>query len=160
MSFQDKAQNYVSSLDKELGKYPTINNLEKQVGVPKVYVVLGIGVFYFLFIFLNIGAPFLSNLVGFIYPAYESFRAIESTSSIDDTQWLTYWVVFATFNVLEYFSGAITYWFPFYFLFKTAFILWLSLPQFKGAQYLYATALRPIFVKFVHNTETAHAHVQ
>jgi len=160
MSIQDKAQAYVSTLDKELGKYPTINNLEKQTGVPKVYVVLGVVAFYFLFIFFNIGAPLLSNLVGFIYPAYESLKAIESTGTADDTQWLTYWVVFATFNVVEYFSGAITYWFPFYFLFKTAFVLWLALPQFKGAQYLYSTALRPLVVRFVHSQPQPHPHVQ
>jgi len=164
MSFQDKAQSYVTDLDKELGKYPTISNLEKQTGVPKVYAVLAVVVIYFLFIFLNIGAPLLSNLVGFIFPAYESLKAIESVGTQDDTQWLTYWVVFASFNIIEYFSGTVLYWFPFYFLFKTAFILWLALPQFRGAQYLYSTALRPIALRFIKTgpaaPATAHPHTQ
>jgi len=151
---QDKAQGYVSELDRELSKYPTITNLEKQTGVPKVYAVLGVGALYFIFIFFNLGAPFLSNLIGFVYPAYESLRAIESTGTHDDTQWLTYWVVFAAFNVVEYFSGLITYWFPFYFLFKTAFIVWLALPQFKGAQYLYSAAIRPLFIRFYRQSST------
>jgi len=163
MSIQDKAQSYVSELDRQLGQYPQMNNLEKQTGVPKVYVVLALGVVYFLFIFLNIGAPLLSNLVGFIYPAYESFKAIESTGTQDDTQWLTYWVVFASFQIVEYFSRTILYWFPFYFLFKTAFVVWLALPQFRGAQYLYSTALRPVFVRFIHSSPVApvsHPHTQ
>ena len=32
-----------------------------------------------------------------IFAAFESFKAIESTGTTDDTQWLTYWVVFAAF---------------------------------------------------------------
>jgi len=42
--------------------------------------------------------------------AYESIRAIESTGTADDTQWLTYWVVFSFFNVIEYWSRTILYW--------------------------------------------------
>lgn len=42
MSYQDKANHYVSQLDKELAKYPVLVNLEKQTGAPKAYVVGGI----------------------------------------------------------------------------------------------------------------------
>lgn len=50
----------------------------------------------------------LSLLVGFVYPAYMSFKAIESPEKSDDTQWLTYWVVFASLTVLEIFSGGLS----------------------------------------------------
>ena len=42
--------------------------------------------------------------------AYESIRAIESAGTVDDTQWLTYWVVFSFLNVIEYWSRTILYW--------------------------------------------------
>ena len=45
----------------------------------------------------------LANTVGFLYPAYCSIKALESSTKIDDTQWLTYWVVFGLFSVIEYF---------------------------------------------------------
>ena len=35
------------------------------------------------------------------------FGALESTSKIDHTQWLIYWVVFAAFSVVEYFADFI-----------------------------------------------------
>ena len=41
-----------------------------------------------------------------------------------------YWVVFSLFTVLESFIN-IVYWFPFYFVFKFVFLLWLSLPVFR-----------------------------
>ena len=36
----------------------------------------------------------------------------------DDTQWLTYWVVYAAFGILEYFTDLLLSWIPFYFLAK------------------------------------------
>ena len=41
----------------------------------------------------------------FLYPAYWSIKALETSDVKDDRKWLTYWVVFAFFSVLEYFSG-------------------------------------------------------
>jgi receptor expression-enhancing protein 5/6 len=34
----------------------------------------------------------ISNLIGWALPAYLSVQAIESPSTNDDKQWLTYWV--------------------------------------------------------------------
>lgn len=47
-----------------------------------------------------------------------SVKAIESSDKNDDTEWLMYWVVFATFSVFEFFSDIFLSWFPFYFLAK------------------------------------------
>ena len=46
----------------------------------------------------------------FAYPAYCSIQALESKTKGDDTQWLTYWVVFAAFSVIEYFADFIAGW--------------------------------------------------
>jgi receptor expression-enhancing protein 5/6 len=63
--------------------------------------------------------------------AYASFKAIESPGNSDDKQWLTYWTVIGFVQLLEYFSDVLLYWFPFYYLFKTLFVLYLALPQFR-----------------------------
>jgi receptor expression-enhancing protein 5/6 len=67
----------------------------------------------------------------YIYIAYASFMTIESPQKDDDTQWLTYWVVISFIQIFEYFSDVLLYWFPFYYLFKTIIVLWLTLPRFK-----------------------------
>jgi receptor expression-enhancing protein 5/6 len=75
---------------------------------------------------------FMSNLVGWALPAYLSFKAIETPAPQDDIQWLTYWVVFGFFNFLESFAlRVVLYYLPWYFAFKTVFILWLQLPAFR-----------------------------
>lgn len=45
-------------------------------------------------------------------------KAIDSVGTDDDTQWLTYWVVYAAFGIIEYFTDILLSWIPFYFLIK------------------------------------------
>jgi len=163
MAFQEKIQaNFqtgISQFDKELSKYPVLVNLEKQTNVPKVYVIGGIGFLYFVLIFFNLGGQLLVNLAGFIIPAFYSLQALFSVGKADDTQWLTYWVVFAFLSVLES-ALDLTYWFPFYYLFKFAFIIWLALPQFGGAQVLFRNALYPLFARYFQAPNRASANIR
>lgn len=84
--------------DIQLSKYPALNNLEKQTSVPKVYAVIGFATLYFFFIVFNLGGQLLTNFAGFVIPGYYSLAALFSTTKADDTQWLTYWVVFSFFT--------------------------------------------------------------
>ncbi|KAL1972092.1 hypothetical protein VTN31DRAFT_7311 [Thermomyces dupontii] len=146
-TFQDRAQHQIAQLDKELSKYPILNQLERQTSIPKVYAVLGlIGVYFFL-VFFNIAGQFLVNFAGFIIPGYYSLQALFTTGKADDTQWLTYWVVYAFLTVVESLISA-PYWFPFYYIFKFILVLWMSLPQFNGAQIVFHSFIHPIFSRF------------
>ena len=82
----DSVQRHVSNLDKELSRYPALNNFERQTSVPKVYVVLGLLTLYFFLVFFNIAGEFLVNFAGFIIPGYYSLEALFSASKTDDTQ--------------------------------------------------------------------------
>lgn len=48
-------------------------------------------VFLIFFNLFGLASP-ISNLIGWGLPAYLSVQAIESPSTNDDKQWLTYWV--------------------------------------------------------------------
>ncbi|KAI9758321.1 MAG: ER membrane protein DP1/Yop1 [Lichina confinis] len=159
MSFQDRAQHSISQIDKELSKYQTLNNFEKQTSVPKVYVFLGLASIYFFFVFFNIGSQFLVNTAGFIIPAYYSLDALFSVSKVDDTQWLTYWVVYAFLTVIESAISAV-YWVPFYFTFKFVFILWMALPQTAGAQIVFGSFLQPVFSRYFSQTGSTAANLR
>lgn len=62
-----------------------------------------------------------------MYPAYCSMKAIETKEKDDDTKWLTYWVVFAFFIIVETFSDFIVGWFPVYWLAKVLKIIFQHL---------------------------------
>lgn len=50
-------------------------------------------------------------MIGFLFPAYYSFKAIESPNKEDDKQWLVYWVVYSFFTIIEAFVSIILYWY-------------------------------------------------
>lgn len=101
---------------------------------------------YFILIFLNVGGlgQLLSNIAGFVIPGYYSLVALETSTTADDTALLTYWVVFAFLNVIEFWSRAILYWVPFYYLFKTVFLVYIGVPAFGGAQLVYVNFIKPL----------------
>ena len=68
-----------------------------------------------------------------------SIKAIDSKDKDDDTQWLTYWVVFALFILLEHLS--ISAYLPGYFILKFAFLIWLLSPFTRGAKVVYDNVL-------------------
>ncbi|PIA16352.1 hypothetical protein COEREDRAFT_35441, partial [Coemansia reversa NRRL 1564] len=138
---------YYEVLDRSLLKIPAAQTFQEKTGVPKVYGAVGLGGIGLVLVFFNIGAALLVNLTGFGYAAYASINAIESPGKDDDAQWLTYWVVFGLFNVAEYFTGFLLYWFPFYYLLKLGFLVWLMAPATRGAERLYATGIKPAMVQ-------------
>merc|ERR1712154_303623 len=107
---------------------------------------MGGGLIFIILVFFGIGAGSLCSIVGFVYPAFKSFEAIENKQK-DDTQWLIYWVVYAFFSVIEVFINLLLYWIPFYYAFKMAFLLWAMLPQTKGARFLYDSFLKDFLKK-------------
>lgn len=70
----------------QLSRYQALNNFEQQTSVPKVYLVLGLGVLYFFLVFFNIAGEFLVNTAGFVIPGYYSLEALFTTNKSDDSQ--------------------------------------------------------------------------
>jgi len=140
---------YMAQLDKELSKYPIINQLEAKTQVPKAYGALAAAVFFLSTIFINTLALPVSNLVGWALPAYLSHRAIETPGHEDDIQWLTYWTVFGFFTFIESLAlRPVLYYIPYYFPIKTAFVLWLQLPTTKGAVTFHHSVIKPVVNNF------------
>ncbi|XP_015922024.1 receptor expression-enhancing protein 5 isoform X1 [Parasteatoda tepidariorum] len=144
---------YLEILDKKLHeKNCKVNEYfekaEQATGVKRVYLALGLIAIWALYMILGHGAELICNAIGFAYPAYVSMHAIESSNKEDDTRWLTYWVTFAAFSLLEFFSEIILDFVPFYWLLKCLFLVWCFAPiSNNGSQFLYHRFIRPVFMK-------------
>ncbi|XP_009359398.2 HVA22-like protein e isoform X2 [Pyrus x bretschneideri] len=77
-----------------------------------------------------------------LYPLYASVVAIESTSKLDDEQWLAYWIIYSFLTLVEMLLQPALEWLPIWYNVKLVFVAWLVLPQFKGAAFLYERYVR------------------
>lgn len=102
----------ISNFDKELSKFHILKEFEKKTKVPKTWSTASVAGFLIFLVFMNVGGKLITNLFGFVYPAYASFKAIESGDKEDDVQWLMYWTTFGFMNLIELFSDVVIYWIP------------------------------------------------
>lgn len=149
MSFQSTFKTYEKKLDTELSKCTFLVDIERQFGAPKTYVsTIFVGI-YLLLTYLNFGGigELLANIASVVIPAYLSLVALETPGKNDDTEFLTYWVVYAFFTILEFWSSLLVNWVPAYWLLKTLFFLYLAFPSTGGANLIYSSVLKPISSK-------------
>ena len=100
---------------------------QDKTNVPKEYFVIGILSAIFIAFVSGVVTHILCNVIGFVFPALKSIKAMETHASSEVTQWLVYWVVYAFFSVIEIFVDTLVYWIPFYYRFKLGFLLWAML---------------------------------
>jgi len=86
----------MTAIDNFMSAYPSLCQTER---IRKLAGGNGhSGVHYFLvfvvatlsLLFFVGGSKLVSDLFGFVYPSYMSFKAVDSADPNDDTQWLTY----------------------------------------------------------------------
>ncbi|KAK4884316.1 hypothetical protein RN001_000587 [Aquatica leii] len=126
-----------------------LKSVEQATGIDRQYLFYSFLVLVLLWLGVGYAGQLVCNFIGIAYPAYASIGAIESKDSLDDTKWLTYWVVFSSFSFIEYFASTIVGWFPFYWLFKCLFFTWLMVPiKANGSIVLYNYIIKPYFMQY------------
>ncbi|CAI0461352.1 unnamed protein product [Linum tenue] len=61
---------------------------------------------------------------------------------VDDQQWLTYWIIYSFITLFELSFWKVLAWLPFWSSMKLVFCMWLVLPAFNGAAYIYDNVVR------------------
>jgi receptor expression-enhancing protein 5/6 len=111
------------------------------------YLVFALLVVSLAMIVIGLAEQFIVNILGILYPAFQSIKAIQSegitqnlnflANSEDDKQWLTYWIVFSLTQIADSTFGFALGFVPFYHLIKLIFLVSLFHPQIQGATKVY-----------------------
>lgn len=84
----------------------------------------------------------LQNFLGYVCPAYYTYKTIESKKTDAMLDWAMYWFVLALFSSLERIMDAFLFWLPFYSLGKVLLVVYLWYPGTQGAQVIYNRFIR------------------
>ena len=134
-----------------------LKELEEKTGYSKVYFFAGAILLLVTFILGFGGLKLVTDMIGFLYPAYMSFKSMESSPKgvpEDATLWLTYWVIFATLSVAEGLFTFIVNMIPFYYFIKMGLIVWLYHPKTAGAEVFYNQIVRPKIIPYIETKKT------
>lgn len=150
--FKQSLEEWKNKLDEALHEKNRVNDvlekIESKTGVKRLHIALGFIALIGIYLMIGYGSDFLCNFIGFLYPAYASFKAIETKEKDDDTKWLTYWVVYAVFSLVEYFTDIFLFWIPLYWFLKCVFLMYLMAPtSWNGSITIYYKIIRPLALR-------------
>ena len=144
---KDKLKKNTAILDPYAAKVPVFVDLSAKVDLNPGSLLAFVGSIILLIFLVLQGWTIIVTTACVLYPALHSIRAIESEDEEDDKVWLTYWMIFGIFNVLETFVGFILWYIPYWGYIRVFGFIWLLLPNFNGAKTLYETVFRPLLLK-------------
>nr|CAX75651.1 Receptor expression-enhancing protein 6 [Schistosoma japonicum] len=139
---------FAESLEKKNVVTDFLSLCETRSGISKLYLAYGGIAFLTLYLVIGYGTDILTLLVGALYPAYQSVKAIETHEKEDDTKWLTYWVVFASVQPFEACTAMMIYYLPLYPIIKCVFLIYCMIPiQQNGSLLIYRRLIRPFVLE-------------
>merc|ERR1711911_569175 len=101
-----------------------LNKIADKTGISKRYIAAGSSMII-LWLLFGLLAPLTISLIAFTYPAIQSIRSLEEKQNQE--KWLTYWVVYGVFNIVEFFSDILLSWFPPSFFLSVCMFVCMSL---------------------------------
>ncbi|CAK9044395.1 unnamed protein product [Durusdinium trenchii] len=140
-----------------LDECPPIRWVADKCGIQPLAVAAAGLLWVLLFVLWGFMGELVCKVVGNLYPLYASFRALEDGDHDEVSSWLTYWITFAAFTLLEGVSIKLMSWLPLYYVMRLAMIVWLFLPATRGAQALYTWGLAPLLRRYRPQVDAALA---
>ena len=108
--------------------------IKQRTGINGLFVIIFLLICVFL-VYIGVFETLITNMVGTIYPGICTIKALKKNENKKD--WLTYWVIYGTFIIIDMFSAIIMKIIPFYFAFKILFLIWMFIPGSNGCHLVY-----------------------
>jgi hypothetical protein len=149
MTFTINAEQ-VQTWNKALSQFGVVVQASQAIHMSPVASVslASLGLIASMMIFLDLGAHFLCNVVGFVIPAHLTYQILDQKADIDAHRaCLTYWLVFALFSMFEGWMDSFFFWIPMYTYMRIALQSWLIMKNFAGADLVYKSGVNIVMSK-------------
>ncbi len=141
----DFTKDYLNSATNIVNKQICL--IEEKTGISSKYIYIGLAL-CLASIFIGYLDKYITCLVGIVIPTICSIRTMETKDYEDIKQWLTYWAVFGVFSFVDLIGSEGLKFIPFYFVIKIIFLIWLFMPNTKGASKIYDNLISKCFNKY------------
>jgi hypothetical protein len=116
--------------------------LQERLDIPANYIVYSL-FFSLLLVFTGYMDVHLTNVIGIVLPLYLTIKSIEKPDEGDDRQWITYWGIFLPLCFIDMLIGDYLKYLPLFYFLKLTFLVWMFLPNSKGAKTLHDRVISP-----------------
>lgn len=121
---------------------------EKTKQKPERVVLFLILLILCFLLFTQVGQMVVLYLIGFFYPVYKSYLALETVEDHDDKRWLTYWVVFGFIMSFSFFFELFMDYLPMPRILTSIFFFVLYCPLTNGYEYIYNFVIKKILKSY------------
>ncbi|KAJ3063309.1 ER membrane protein DP1/Yop1, partial [Rhizoclosmatium hyalinum] len=133
-----QVEEYRKNLDKHLSQYKTLNQIEAQTKVNKVYIAIAGVVFVAISVLFNVLHVFTTNIIATVVPA---IRFLDAAQKNDVEGMKTFGFYFLLLSLVDTFEDLfydwILYYNPYWWAQKLILVSWLFFPQYLGAKTIY-----------------------
>ena len=146
----EELQVKLDKINNTLSRLPVVSQVVDLTGVKPFFLLLGFLLVSACFVAFELpGSMMLIQVIAVLYPCFCSTMALETTETIeDDKKWLTYWMVFNMFTLLDHSCKWVTNHIPFFLLIRLFIIIWLQSPTSDGALHVYRKIVKPFAQKY------------
>ncbi|KAL6766489.1 hypothetical protein ACKKBG_A36225 [Auxenochlorella protothecoides x Auxenochlorella symbiontica] len=88
-------------------------------------------------------ARLLMSLVGYLYPAYSCYIALQELNAERMVLWCKFWCIMGCLSAAMPIVDIFLFWFPFYNEIKLVFVVFLWYPGLKGTDYVWGSYVEP-----------------
>uniref|UniRef100_A0A0M3IND1 Receptor expression-enhancing protein n=1 Tax=Ascaris lumbricoides TaxID=6252 RepID=A0A0M3IND1_ASCLU len=124
----------------------TMGTLETKIGVKREHVAYVICAITALYLMSGTGAGLVCNMIGCIYPIAAAIMVIRHKDSKMALSWLPFWVEYGSLLIVDSYADLILEVFPIYWLVKAIILLYLLMPQTRGARKIHKKISVPAFL--------------
>lgn len=137
-----------------------IRSISEKTGAPAGYILIGLVLIVLVLLYSGIGGLFAVLILGFLYPAYMTFKALKHSNHELLIKFGKFWAVMgfavALHEVIDWLAPE----FPFFELLTIASTFMLVKSQASAAVYIYDTLIVPCVGKVEPNIDSALSTVE